>query len=148
MADPHGVSQTPDPVSPDPASPDGITSGISVPAQVTLFGFDPVRADARIEARSTGWRARRASIALAAGLIAAPAVALIPPHAPWALGALGMGLLTAVRRWAEEHTLHSLEGACPRCEERIAISRPVRLRRPHAVSCPGCRYELAVTVEL
>ena len=49
-------------------------------------GFDVVRANARIEARSAGWRARRASIALAAGLIVAPAVALVPPHAPWALG--------------------------------------------------------------
>ena len=71
-----------------------------------------------------GWRARRAAIALAAGLIVAPLVALVPPHAPWALGALGIGLLTARRRWAEEHTLHFLEGACPRCGEGITLSRP------------------------
>ena len=119
--------------------------GVSVPAQITLFGFDGVSANARIEAR---WRGRRAAAALAAGLIAAPLAALVPPHAPWALGALGIGLLTAHRRWAEEHTLHFLEGACPRCGEGITLSRPARLRHPHATSCPSCQYELAISVDL
>ena len=99
--------------------------GVSVPAQITLFGFDGVSANARIEARSRGWRGRRAAAALAAGLIAAPLAALVPPHAPWALGALGIGLLTAHRRWAEEHTLHFLEGRLP----------PVR--RGHHTLSPG-----------
>ena len=119
-----------------------------MPAQVTLFGFDGVPAGARIEARSTGWRARRAAIALAAGLIAAPAAAMVPPHAPWALGALGISLLTARRRWAEEHTLHSLTGTCPRCREDISLRRPTRLRHPHPISCPSCHYELAISVNL
>ncbi len=78
------MADTPD--ATDPASSDRSSAGILVPARITLFGFDVVRANARIEARSAGWRARRASIALAAGLIVAPAVALVPPHAPWALG--------------------------------------------------------------
>ena len=133
---------------PDPASSDQPATGILVPARITLFGFDVVAANARIEARSVGWRALRASIALAAGLIVAPAVFLVPPHAPWALGALGMGLVIARRRWAEAHTLHFFEGACPRCGERVSISRPVRLRHPHAVSCPSCHYELALSVDL
>ncbi len=133
---------------PDPASSDELTTGVLVPARITLFGFDVVAANARIEARSVGWRVRRASIALAAGLILAPAVFLVPPHAPWALGALGIGLLTARRRWAEAHTLHFFEGACPRCGEGVSISRPVRLRHPHAVSCPSCHYELALSVDL
>ena len=103
----------------DESSPAG-----SVRARITLFGFDDVPAHVRVETRSVGWRARRAAIALAAGLIAAPLAALVPPHAPWALGALGIALLTARRRWAEEHTLHFLEGACPRCGEGITLSRP------------------------
>ena len=136
------VARTPQ--LPDESSP----AGVSVPARITIFGFDDVPADARIEGRSVGWRARRAAIALAAGLIVAPLVALVPPHAPWALGALGIGLLTARRRWAEEHTLHFLEGACPRCGEGITLSRPARLRHPHAASCPSCQYELAISVDL
>ena len=123
-------------------------SGHSVPAQITLFGFDSVSASARVEARSRGWRARRAAAALAAGSIVAPLVALVPPHAPWALGALGISLLTARRCWVEEHTLHFLEGACPRCAESIKISRPARLRHPHATPCPSCHYELAISFDL
>lgn len=95
-----------------------------------------------------GWRARRTAIALAAGLIVAPIAALVPPHAPWALGALGMGILTARRRWTEEHTLHFLQGACPRCGAAVTLSHPSRLRHPHATSCPSCQYELAIAVDL
>lgn len=136
----------------DEASPpeanDSSTAGISVPARITLFGFDVVPANARIEARSVGWRVLRASIALAAGLIVAPVVFLVPPHAPWALAALGISLLTARRQWAEAHTLHFFEGTCPRCGEGVSISRPARLRHPHAISCPSCHYELALSVDL
>jgi predicted RNA-binding Zn-ribbon protein involved in translation (DUF1610 family) len=124
------------------------TAGVAVPARITLFGFDDVPADVRIEARSVGWRTRRTAIALAGGMIAAPLAALVPPHAPWALGALGISLLTARRRWTEEHTLHFLDGACPRCGESITISRATRLRHPHAISCPSCHYELALSVDL
>ena len=130
------------------APPPSISPGVAVPAHITLFGFGVVPADARIEARSTGWRARRAAIALAAGLVAAPAAALVPPHAPWALGALGISLLTARRRWAEEHTLHSLTGACPRCGEGISVTRSSRLRHPHPIPCPSCHYELAISVDV
>lgn len=126
---------------------DATAPGTAVQARVTLFGFDGVHASARVEARSAGWRARRATLALAAGLVAAPVVGLVPPHAPWALGALGIGLLTARRRWAEEHTLHTLEGACPRCGQRVSISRPVRLLRPHPISCASCQHELAIFID-
>ena len=136
----------------DEASPpevnDSSNAGILVPARITLFGFDVVPANARIEARSVGWRVLRASIALASGLIVAPVVFLVPPHAPWALAALGISLLTARRRWAEAHTLHFFEGACPRCGEGVSISRPARLRHPHAISCPSCHYESALSVDL
>ena len=40
---------------PDPASSDDLAAGILVPARITLFGFDVVPANARIEARSVGW---------------------------------------------------------------------------------------------
>ena len=134
--------------TPDPASSDDLAAGILVPARITLFGFDVVPANARIEARSVGWRVLRASIALASGLIVAPVVFLVPPHAPWALGAFGIGLLTARRRWAEVHTLHFFEGACPRCGEGVSLSHPVRLRYPHPISCPSCHYELTLSVDL
>lgn len=131
-----------------PPLSDRSANGVTVPAHITLFGFDDVPTEARIEAQSVGWRARRTLLALAVGLIVAPAVFLVPPHAPWALGVLGIGLLTAVRRWAEKHTLHFMEGACPRCREDISISRPIRLHHPHVISCTSCQYESAITVDL
>ncbi len=134
--------------TPDAATPDELLAGVSVPARITLFGFDPVDARARIEARTTGWRARRASMALAAGLVMAPLLAVVPPHAPWVVVAVAIGLLTARRRWAEAHTLHFLDGACPRCEMDISLSRPARLSRPHLITCPSCQYELLVSVDL
>ncbi len=122
--------------------------GVSVPARITLFGFDRVRATARIEARSVRWRAVRTALALATGLIVAPAAALVPPHAPWALGTLAVSLVMARRLWTEEHTLHFLEGDCPRCGEGVSVSRAVRLRHPHPISCPSCQHELAMSVDL
>lgn len=122
--------------------------GIQVPARITLFGFDLVPATARIEPRSVGWRARRTALALVTGLIVAPAVALVPPHAPWVIAALGISLFMAQRRWSEAHTLHFLKGDCPRCGEDVSLSRPVRLRHPHAMSCPACQHELAISVDL
>ena len=144
------MAETPEPSDETsvPEADDPSAAGILVPARITLFGFDVVPANARIEARSVGWRALRTSMALAAGLIVAPVVFLVPPHAPWALAALGIGLVTARRRWAEVHTLHFFEGACPRCGEGVSISRPARLRHPHAVSCPSCHYESALSVDL
>jgi len=54
----------------------------------------------------------------------------------------------ARRRWVEKHTLHFLDGACPRCGQDISLSRPTRLRHPHPISCASCHYELAVSVDL
>ncbi len=131
-----------------PAASQPAATGVWVPSEITLFGFDPVRINARIEARGVGWRIRRTALALVAGLLVAPVVGLVPPHAPWAVGALGIGFVMAGRRWAERHTLHSFAGTCPRCSERVSLSRPVRLRRPHPIPCPSCHYELAVSVDL
>ncbi len=122
--------------------------GVPAPAHITLFGFDPARATARVETRGVAWRARRSSLALVGGVIVAPLAALVPPHAPWALAALGVSLVTARHYWTERHSLHALEGDCPRCGEGVSISRVVRLRHPHPISCTSCRYELAIRVDL
>ena len=135
------------PENPEP-SDESSPAGVSVPARITLFGFDDVPADAANRDAKRGVESAARGDSTSRGLIAAPLAALVPPHAPWALGALGIALLTARRRWAEEHTLHFLEGACPRCGEGITLSRPARLRHPHATSCPSCQYELAISVDL
>lgn len=125
----------------------GASLGTSVPASITLFGFDTAPATVRIEPRSLMWRSRRALFAFVAGLVIAPLVALFPPHALWALGALGLGTLTAQRRWIEYHSLLAVDGSCPNCRNRITLRKVGRLRHPHPLACDSCHYELALEVK-
>ncbi len=122
-------------------------AGVSVPARITLFGFSPVEGGASIEPRSVQWRMRTTLTSLGVALLIAPLLALVPPHAPWALGALGVGAATARRKWLEVHSLRSIEGTCPRCGSEVSLAKPVRLRHPHTVPCDGCKFELSVHVE-
>jgi len=64
---------------------------------ISLFGFPST--SARIEAlpRSTAWRGLRASAFFGGGLLLAPAVGLVPPHAPWVVAVLGIGGFLGLR---------------------------------------------------
>ena len=121
--------------------------GVSVPARITLFGFDPIDATARIEPRSVRWRLRRTLTALGSAVLLAPLVALVPPHAPWALGALGVGAIVARWKWLELHSLQAVEGICPRCRSDVSLPRATRLRHPHPLPCESCNHELTLEVD-
>ena len=122
--------------------------GTVIPAGITLFGFEPAVATVRIEARSRIWRLRRTLLAFGMGLVIAPFVALVPPHAPWAIGALALGALAARRRWTEHHSLLAVDGSCPGCGDRITLGSVGRLRHPHPLTCESCHHELALDVKL
>jgi len=113
-----------------------------------LFGHAPTEAAAAVIERSGKWRLGRAALAAALTLIVAPLVALIPPHAPWAVAALGIGATITRRRWLEQHTLQSMSGNCPRCATPLSVERPTRLRRPHAISCETCHHEPQLKLDL
>ena len=81
-------------------------------------------------------------------LIVAALVALIPPHAPWAVAALGIGATITRRRWLERHTVRSMSGDCPRCATPLSVDRPTRLRHPHAISCETCHHEPLLTLDI
>ena len=114
-------------------------------ARVVLFGHDAQAARARIRRRARSWRLGGAARRLAASALIAPVAAVVPPHAPWAIGAILVGALLARRRWQERYTLESLSGACPRCGAPLSV-RPARLREPHPVACDGCRHQVYVDV--
>lgn len=122
--------------------------GAQVPARITLFGFDAVSGTARVTPRTGRWRLTRALIAFGGALLIAPFLALVPPHVPWALGALAVGTIVARRRWLEHHSLRAVEGTCPRCGCDISLPRATRLRHPHPLTCESCHHELAVEVDL
>lgn len=74
-------------------------------------------------------------------MVATPLVALVPPHAPWAIGAVVVSLLLARRAYGERITLVDLDGRCPRCGTTIEVDSPSGLRDPHPLSCEGCNHE-------
>jgi len=118
-------------------SPGGTVDHRVQSGRLVLFGFEPTRARVRVLARPRGWRVAGAARSFALGLLAAPLVAVVPPHAPWAIGALVVGSLLARRRWSETHTLEHLEGSCRKCGSDLGTS-PTRLKRPHPIECESC----------
>jgi len=120
--------------------PDG--GPVTERAKLTVFGFPSTEAVARVHYRDAFWRGSRAAGFMGVGLLLAPAAALVPPHAPWAIGALGVGALLARRKWQERRTLVHLDGTCPRCESPLRVTRPTRMREPHSIACEGCNHEM------
>lgn len=114
-----------------------------IEGEAVLFGFDSTAALLSVRARSTSWRASGAALIMGGFTLLAGVVAILPPHAPWLIGALVGGVLLARRRWIERHTLESVEGTCPKCGAPLAV-KPSRLRTPHPVPCDRCHHEAAL----
>ena len=113
--------------------------------QLTLFGYDATEATVRIQPRSRSWRLWGAVRTQAVGLVLAPAVGLVPPHVPWALGALGVSFFLARRRWRHVFTVASVTGPCPKCGKPVT-PRAGMLRTRHSVPCDGCHHELSLVL--
>jgi len=113
-----------------------------------LFGFSPGTALVRVHPRTPVWRGIRAAIFLGGGLILAPLVGMIPPHAPWVAGVVGFGGWLGVRKWKEHFTLESLLGNCPRCSEPLSVRAGIPLRQGMSVPCDHCHHEPRLTVAL
>lgn len=105
-----------------------------------LFGFPPSAIVVSIRPRARAWRMTGALRSLAIAAVLAPAAALVPPHAPWVIGVLGVGAIFARRRWAERFTVMSVAGSCPKCASPFDI-KSGRLREPHPLPCEVCHHE-------
>ena len=116
-------------------------------ATLALFGHEPVPARLTVFERARGWRVRRAVVFAVTGMALAPFVALFPPHAPWALGALSTGFFLAWRSMNSRFAVAKLDGACPRCQAPLQLSSGSRLRVPHPLSCHSCHHELVLNVD-
>lgn len=117
---------------------------LSLIAEARVFGHDPTPVTLRVVPRSTAWRAGRAARWLAAGAVLAPVVAVLPPHAPWAVGAGAGGVVLALRKWGERFTLVGVDGRCPRCGSILVHSGRTPLRVPHPTACEGCGNPVAL----
>ncbi|HSG09767.1 MAG TPA: hypothetical protein VLA36_15505 [Longimicrobiales bacterium] len=118
---------------------------VEVVAQLALFGFDSTEARVLLRPRSRSWRLWGALRTQAAGLVLAPAVGLVPPHAPWALGALAVSFMLARRRWRHLFTVEGVAGKCPKCGAPVS-PRVGMLRQPHPVPCDGCHHDLTLAL--
>lgn len=121
--------------------------GTRVPARIELFGFESTPADVAVVPRTPGWRASRALLYLAVSWALVPVVGLVPPHIPWAATAFIAGIVLAVRKATESHTLVSLQGTCPKCGAAQTIDKPTKLKQPHALTCPECHHDLQLRVD-
>lgn len=108
--------------------------------EAILFGFDPQPVQVTIQPRSRAWRMAGAARTMGVAVVVAPFVAIVPPHAPWLIGALATGGILARRRWTEHFTVQGVEGCCPKCEAALDV-KPGRLKTPHPLVCEGCHHE-------
>lgn len=129
------------------ASPNGRPDRMRVRAEAVLFGFEPTEVEVSVRRRPLRWRAIGAAQRMAVGLVLAPFVAVVPPHAPWLLGALGGGFLLARRRWIERLTVERVEGPCPKCGASLGV-KVGRLRSPHPVACESCHHQCSLRLPM
>lgn len=115
---------------------------------LNLFGFPPRHTTLEVLPRSRGWRVLRASGFFGAGLVLAPLVGVVPPHAPWVAAALGIGGFLGIRKWRERFTLVSFQGNCPRCGEAVRIRAGIPLRPALSVPCEACHFDARLEVAL
>jgi len=115
---------------------------------LSLFGFPSTVAHLEVLPRSTGWRALRAGLFIGGALVLAPAVGLLPPHAPWVVGVLGIGGFLGIRKWRERFTVLSFRGICPKCGGALSLPGGTPLRPVMTISCDGCNHGSSLTTTL
>jgi len=118
----------------------------TVDARAVLFGFDDTDARARIIARGRAWRVGGAARSFGLFALAAPFVAVFPPHAVWFIGALVTGGVLARRRYVERYTLVDVDGTCPKCSTPLAV-KSGRLKLPHPMPCETCNHEPTLRID-
>lgn len=117
-------------------------------AELRVFGEPPTPAELTVYIRTRAWRLRGTIVRVALTAVLAPVAFLVPPHAPWGVGALAGGLILARRRWTERFTVGAFAGHCPRCGWSLTLAKGSRLLVPHALPCEGCHHEVLLHPEI
>lgn len=114
---------------------------ITPPAVLRLPGHGTRAVSAELVPRPRALRMRQALLALGLSWAIAPVVFFLPPHLPWVLAALGIGVYLAHSRWTGTHEVRAFEGNCPRCDASIRIRPGARISFPHRLTCYACHHE-------
>lgn len=123
-------------------------TGTEVPARITLFGFEPTPAEARVVHRPRRWRLTRGLLWWLGCWVIAPIVVFVPPHVPWVLAAFLAGPILGYRRFTEHYTLLEMKGTCPNCGEPLKVEKPTRFAVPYSVHCDHCHNDLQLHADL
>ena len=110
-------------------------------ARLSLPGHPPQPVLLEADARSTRTRAGRSLLALLGSWAAGLLLIVIPPHIPWAVGAVLAGIYFAFRSWNGELVVTRFAGPCPRCASPLSIAPGTGIRLPHRMVCYQCHHE-------
>lgn len=124
-------------------APQGSAEPLTLEAEAIVFGFAAVPVALTVRRRGALWRVGGAARTLVTFLLLTPIVAAVPPHAPWAVGALTAGGFLVRRRWLERFTLERVEGTCPKCGAPLK-AKASRLRFPHPLACDACHHQITL----
>lgn len=130
----------------DGASGSTPAGSFSVTGRATLFGYDPTPVELELVPRGKRWRTMGVVRIAVVAAVLAPVAAIVPPHAPWALGVLGVAGLLIHRRLKERFTVAEAKGPCPKCGGRLSAASG-RLRDPHPAACEACHNEFGIAVD-
>jgi hypothetical protein len=119
---------------------------LELSGRLLLFGFPPSPVAVKAIPRSPWWRGIRALGFIGGGVALAVGGSLVPPHAPWVLGALGIGGYLGIRKWGERISILSLRGLCPKCGRGIELREGTPLRQTLSLSCEGCLHNLELVI--
>ncbi len=115
--------------------------------RIRLRGYATTAADLELTYRSPKTRLTSAALALLGCWALAPVVFFIPPHIPWAIGAVGAGAYLAYRRWTGEYIVHSFASLCPNCGQPLSMKADQLVELPHLVPCFNCHHEPRLELE-
>ncbi len=111
------------------------------PAQLTLRAHAASLAKVVLVYRTAPERFARAAMALVLCWGAVPLLLWVPPHYPWAAGAMVAGVYLAYRYWTGRYLVCAFSGACPRCGRQLELRLGSFINLPHSMTCFACHFE-------
>jgi hypothetical protein len=114
---------------------------LAPPARLRLPAHEPTPARAEVVYRPRSVRLTRALLSLAGFWALVPIVFFLPPHLPWALAAFALGIYFAWANWTGSYEVRTLQGACPRCGNALAVKPGAKISLPHKITCYNCHHE-------
>lgn len=118
------------------------------PAQTVLKAHPPAPARIELMPRSRVDRLARTLVVLVLCWVPGFWMARVPPHFLGPLLGLGVGAWMAYRMWTGRFLVVRFSGVCPHCRRELSIAPGTSVDFPHALRCPGCRFEPRVEVAL